>query len=191
MRAQTTSTAKLWRRCANPNVIHYTGHMIAPTALPAVSPLRRRRKSPRPFEYQLDRQNVGYGYGSLACGADTLIVEVLLQREGRVGVVLPFETASFVEKFRRQWRRRNGGIDFEEVSQDRSGSSTPLKANMSETPKSLPTPPTLRWDLRCCGRSSSGRKPSSWRCGTVSKPAGQAGQPPPTFEHGKALACAR
>jgi hypothetical protein len=44
---------------------------------------------------RLKNHNAGYGYGSLACGADTLIVEALLQRKAEVEVVLPFEINSF------------------------------------------------------------------------------------------------
>lgn len=82
----------------NPNVIHYTGHMIAPNGHAGRFPAQAEAQVAEAIRIQLDRQNVGYGYGSLASGADTLIVEALLERKGEVGVVLPFETASFVEE---------------------------------------------------------------------------------------------
>lgn len=82
----------------NRNVIHYTGHMIAPNGALGRFPAQAEAQVANAIHMQLDRHNVGYGFGSLACGADTLIVEALLERKGEVGVVLPFETASFVEE---------------------------------------------------------------------------------------------
>jgi class 3 adenylate cyclase len=82
----------------NRNVIHYTGHMIAPNGARGRFPAEAEAQVAAAIRKQLDRQNVGYGYGSLASGADTLIVEALLARTGEVGVVLPFETGSFVQQ---------------------------------------------------------------------------------------------
>ena len=82
----------------NRNVIHYTGHMIAPQGVPGRFPACAEAQVAKAIQMQLDRHNVGYGYGSLACGADTLIVEALLERKGHVGVVLPFETSSFMKE---------------------------------------------------------------------------------------------
>lgn len=82
----------------NRKVIHYTGHMIAPNGAPGRFPAEAEAQVAKAIQTQLDCHNVGYGYGSLACGADTLIVEALLERKGEVGVVLPFETSSFVKE---------------------------------------------------------------------------------------------
>jgi len=82
----------------NRNVIHYTGHMIAAKGKPGRFPAQAEGRVAKAIRVQLGDQNVGYGYGSLACGADTLIVEALLERKGEVGVVLPFETGSFVKQ---------------------------------------------------------------------------------------------
>jgi adenylate cyclase len=82
----------------NRNVIHYTGHMIAPHGVRARFPAHAEAQVTKAIQMQLERHNVGHGYGSLACGADTLIVEALLERKGDVGVVLPFETSSFVKE---------------------------------------------------------------------------------------------
>jgi hypothetical protein len=82
----------------NPNVIHYTGHMIAPTGASGRFPAHAEARVSSEIQSQLKTCNVGYGYGSLACGADTLIVEALLARKAEVGVVLPFETESFVKE---------------------------------------------------------------------------------------------
>ena len=82
----------------NRTVIHYTGHMIAPEGTPGRFPAQAEAHVAERIQRELANYNVGYGYGSLACGADTLIVEALLARQAEVGVVLPFETDSFVKK---------------------------------------------------------------------------------------------
>ena len=41
--------------------------------------------------------DVGFGYGSLAAGADILFAEQLLERGASLHVVLPFDCAEFVE----------------------------------------------------------------------------------------------
>ena len=82
----------------NRAVIHYTGHMIAPDGTPARFPVAAEPQLAARIQCELARHNVGYGYGSLACGADTLIVEALLGRHAEVDVVLPFETDSFLRE---------------------------------------------------------------------------------------------
>jgi adenylate cyclase len=82
----------------NRTVIHYTGHMIAPVGMPGRFPAQAEAQVADRIRSELAKNNVGYGYGSLACGADTLIVEALLDRGGEVSAVLPFETDSFVKE---------------------------------------------------------------------------------------------
>lgn len=91
----------------NRAVVHYTGHMIAPEGMPGRFPARAEARVAEHIQAELANRNVGYGYGSLACGADTLIVEALLDRGGDASVVLPFET----ESFRRQ-SVANGGAQW-------------------------------------------------------------------------------
>src|SRR5207237_6033026 len=43
----------------------------------------------------LDDRAVGFAYGSLACGGDTIVAEAVLARGGELHVVLPFHTAEF------------------------------------------------------------------------------------------------
>jgi len=94
----------------NRTVIHYTGHMIAPNGTPGRFPAHAEGYVAEQVRCQLRNENVGYGYGSLACGADTLIVEALLERQAEVDVVLPFETDSFLRESvttgGAQWRER-------------------------------------------------------------------------------------
>jgi adenylate cyclase len=91
----------------NRTVIHYAGHMIAPDGTPGRFPAEAEAQVARRIQCELASHNVGYGYGSLACGADTLIVEALLGRHAEVDVVLPFETDSFLKE-----SVANGGTEW-------------------------------------------------------------------------------
>lgn len=82
----------------NRAVIHYTGHIIAPDGAAGRFPAQAEARVAADIRGELARRDIGYGYGSLACGADTLIVEALLEREAEVNVVLPFETQTFIKK---------------------------------------------------------------------------------------------
>jgi adenylate cyclase len=82
----------------NRTVVHYTGHMIAPEGVAGRFPGHAEARVAADIRGELARCDVGYGYGSLACGADTLIVEALLERKAEVDVVLPFETDTFVKE---------------------------------------------------------------------------------------------
>lgn len=78
-----------------PTVIHFTGHIIA--------------RPDRSGRFQADEEarvradivravaDVGFGYGSLAAGADILFAEALLARGAEIHIVLPFERESFRE----------------------------------------------------------------------------------------------
>ncbi|HEX4410015.1 MAG TPA: adenylate/guanylate cyclase domain-containing protein [Xanthobacteraceae bacterium] len=91
----------------NRNVIHYTGHMISPEGTSGRFPAHAEARVAGKIAEQLTAHNVGYGYGSLACGADTLIVEALLKRQAEIDVVLPFEPSSFLEE-----SVANGGAEW-------------------------------------------------------------------------------
>jgi class 3 adenylate cyclase len=82
----------------NRNVIHYTGHMISPEGASGRFPAHAESRVASEIAEQLAKYNVGYGYGSLACGADTLVVEALLRRKAEIDVVLPFEHSSFLKE---------------------------------------------------------------------------------------------
>ena len=91
----------------NRNVIHYTGHMIAPEGAPGRFPAHAEGQVANEIKNALASRNVGYGYGSLASGADTLIVEALLDRKAEVEVVLPFAADAF-----RKESVANGGLNW-------------------------------------------------------------------------------
>jgi class 3 adenylate cyclase len=74
---------------APPRVAHYCGHMFGADA-PAEAWIRRA------LEALLDEEGIGFAYGALACGADILAAEALLDRGVELHVVLPFEEQDFL-----------------------------------------------------------------------------------------------
>ncbi len=82
----------------NRRVIHYTGHMISPEGALGRFSAEAETDVAERIRRELAVQDIGYGYGSLACGADTLIAEALLERKAEVDVVLPFSTETFVKE---------------------------------------------------------------------------------------------
>jgi class 3 adenylate cyclase len=72
--------------------------MIAPDGAMGRFPAHAETRVAEKIQSELAGHNVGYGYGSLACGADTLIVEALLARNAEVDVVLPFGTDAFLKE---------------------------------------------------------------------------------------------
>jgi len=78
-----------------PAVIHYCGHLIAGAAGLGRFPIRLAQQVSADVAAYLDDRAVGFAYGSLACGADTIVAEAVLARGGELHVVLPFHTAEF------------------------------------------------------------------------------------------------
>jgi class 3 adenylate cyclase len=74
---------------APPRVAHYCGHMFGADASAEAS-IRRA------LEALLDEEGIGFAYGALACGADILAAEALLDRGVELHVVLPFEEEDFL-----------------------------------------------------------------------------------------------
>lgn len=71
-------------------VLHFTGHMIGSRFPPDAVP-----KVQAEIEAALAAHDVGFGYGSLAGGADILFAEALLASGAELHVVLPFEEGEF------------------------------------------------------------------------------------------------
>jgi class 3 adenylate cyclase len=80
-----------------PRVAAFVGHMID----------RPERESPRfppgleaaaleAIREKLAALDVGFGYSSAACGADILFAESLLERDGSLHIVLPYNSTQFV-----------------------------------------------------------------------------------------------
>jgi class 3 adenylate cyclase len=89
-------------------VIHFTGHLISPLGMPGPFPAEAQPQVAHHIADYLERHNVGYGFGSLACGADILFAEALLARRAELSVVLPFA----IEEFR-SYSVTRGGPDWE------------------------------------------------------------------------------
>ena len=80
----------------NKSVIHYTGHIISVPGTRGRFPADAERNVANRIRETLAGRDIGYAYGSLACGADIMIVEALLERAtAEINVVLPYEPASF------------------------------------------------------------------------------------------------
>ena len=71
-------------------VIHYCGHMFA-------AGWQQENQITEEVRSILDEADVLVGYGQLACGADILIAEALLDRGGELHVVLPFAEEDFIK----------------------------------------------------------------------------------------------
>jgi Tetratricopeptide Repeats-Sensor/Adenylate and Guanylate cyclase catalytic domain len=74
---------------APPRVVHYCGHMF--DADPAAEARIRAR-----IDAVLGEEAIGFAFGALACGADILAAEALLDRGAELHVVLPFEEEDFL-----------------------------------------------------------------------------------------------
>ncbi len=87
-----------------PRSLHFGGHMsFDPKVI-------RREHLDEKIAAVLDEENVGFGFGALAAGADIIIAEALLERGAEVHAVLPGGAEAFaavsVDPFGRAWRRR-------------------------------------------------------------------------------------
>ena len=81
-----------------PKVVAFAGHMIdapnveRPRFPPDIEPRVRTG-----ITAVLERLGADFGYSSVACGADILFVEAMLERGGEAHIVLPFKREDFVE----------------------------------------------------------------------------------------------
>ncbi|MGA9581370.1 MAG: TRAFs-binding domain-containing protein, partial [Allosphingosinicella sp.] len=87
-----------------PRSLHFGGHMsFDPEVV-------RREHLDEKIAAVLEEENVGFGFGALAAGADIIIAEALLARGAEVHAVLPGGAEAFaavsVDPFGNAWRRR-------------------------------------------------------------------------------------
>jgi len=81
-----------------PAAVVFAGHMVD---LPGrqvprfPSDLEPRIKAA--IQQQLHKLDAGFGYSAAACGSDILFCEAMLERDGEIHIVLPFEKERFVE----------------------------------------------------------------------------------------------
>ena len=71
-------------------VIHYCGHMF-------VAGWHEEESIAAEIRSILDESDVLVGYGQLACGADIMVAEALVERGGELHVVLPFAEEDFIK----------------------------------------------------------------------------------------------
>jgi hypothetical protein len=87
-----------------PRSLHFGGHMSFDAKV-----VRRAHLDER-VRQVLEEENVGFGYGALAAGADILVAEALLERGAELHAVLPGGREAFaavsVDPFGKAWRRR-------------------------------------------------------------------------------------
>lgn len=81
---------------ANPNVAHFCGHRILPEGLSGRFPSEDEVRVAAELKAAFDRLDIGFGYGSLAAGADILAAEAILDRGAELHVILPFDREEFV-----------------------------------------------------------------------------------------------
>jgi hypothetical protein len=81
--------ATLLAPLAPPRVAHYCGHMFGADAA-AEARVRAR------VDAVLDEENIGFAFGALACGADIVAAEALLDRGVELQIVLPFDEEDFL-----------------------------------------------------------------------------------------------
>ncbi len=74
-----------------PAVVHFSGHMIGDRFYAA-----SERRIATEIAGKLADHDVGYGFGSLASGADLLFAEQLLARGAELHAVLPFDAEQFI-----------------------------------------------------------------------------------------------
>jgi len=89
---------------APPAVIHYLGHIISAPGKSGRFPARAESTVSARIGELLQARGAGFGYGSLAAGAEILFAEALLARGAQLHVVLPFCLEDFVG----HWVRPSG-----------------------------------------------------------------------------------
>ncbi|MCK4743292.1 MAG: adenylate/guanylate cyclase domain-containing protein [Sulfuriflexus sp.] len=80
-----------------PGVIHFCGHMISNTNDSGRFRPQAEQVVKESIVNNLAELDIGFGYGSLANGADILFAEALLERGARLHIVLPFDMDEFIE----------------------------------------------------------------------------------------------
>lgn len=82
---------------AQPEVVHFCGHMTAPAGIPSRFPHAQQAMVAEQVRERLRAHRVGFAHGSLACGADIIIAEIALELGAELHLVLPFDIEEFVE----------------------------------------------------------------------------------------------
>jgi adenylate cyclase len=81
---------------AQPEVIHFCGHMTARAGTPARFPAEQHDEVATRIRKLLQAHRVGFAHGSLANGADIIVAEVALALGAELHLVLPFSIDEFI-----------------------------------------------------------------------------------------------
>ena len=81
---------------AQPEVVHFCGHMTAAPGAPSRFPQAQQATVAAQVRERLRARRVGFAHGSLACGADIIIAEIALELGAELHLVLPFDIEEFV-----------------------------------------------------------------------------------------------
>ena len=97
--AHLHADAPRFERCFHiPSVVLFAGHMIdrpgraVPRFPPQIETAVREA-----LRDHLKKLNAGFGFASVACGADILFLEGILERDGEARVVLPYDKNQFIK----------------------------------------------------------------------------------------------
>jgi len=82
---------------APPRVLHYLGHIISAPGGAGRFPAEQEGEIAAAIEARIADAGIGFGYGSLAAGADILFAEALVRHGASLHVVLPFNKPEFVD----------------------------------------------------------------------------------------------
>ncbi|HJU20512.1 MAG TPA: adenylate/guanylate cyclase domain-containing protein [Stellaceae bacterium] len=80
-----------------PHTVHYLGHIIAAPGGSGRFPAAEEPRIAAAIESRIAGAGIGFGYGSLAAGADILFAEALLRHGANLNIVLPFDRAEFID----------------------------------------------------------------------------------------------
>ena len=81
---------------AQPEVVHFCGHMTAPAGVTARFPHEQQAAVTEQVRTRLQARRVGFAHGSLASGADIIVAEIALELGAELHLVLPFAIEEFI-----------------------------------------------------------------------------------------------
>jgi len=81
---------------AQPDVVHFCGHMTAPPGVRSRFPQAQQAVVADQVRARLQARRVGFVHGSLASGGDIIIAEIALELGAELHLVLPFDLDEFV-----------------------------------------------------------------------------------------------
>ena len=159
-----------------PMVIHYAGHIISPAEGRVVFPAAAEADVTARMTALLQERDVGFGYGSLAAGADILFAEALLARRAQLHVLLPFRPDDFIRE-----SVRPAGEQWVAVSRHASPKpsrcATRPRMSTSVTIRCMSIAAASPWDWRRWPASTCLHRSSRSRSGTETRHPARPGLP--------------